>query len=46
MKDVLQVPPEEILKTEAVMTIVAGRVVFERGKPAPVNTAAARTSGR
>lgn len=45
-KDLLTVPPEEILKTEAVMTIVAGRVVFERAQGAPVNTTAARTSGR
>lgn len=30
-KDVLSVPPAEILATEALLTIVGGRVVFERG---------------
>jgi predicted amidohydrolase YtcJ len=32
-RDILTIQPEDILKTEALMTIVAGRVVFERDKP-------------
>jgi predicted amidohydrolase YtcJ len=31
-RDIMTIPPEEILETEAVMTLVAGEVVFEREK--------------
>ena len=32
-RDLLTIKPEEILQTEAVMTILGGRVVYEGGKP-------------
>jgi predicted amidohydrolase YtcJ len=31
-RDIMTIPPEEILETEAVMTLVAGEAVFEREK--------------
>jgi predicted amidohydrolase YtcJ len=31
-RDIMTIPPEEILETEAVMTLVGGEVVFEREK--------------
>ena len=42
-KDIMTVPAEEILQTEAVMTMVAGKIAFERPPVAPT---ARRGSGR
>ncbi|MFI5252311.1 MAG: amidohydrolase [Bacteroidota bacterium] len=39
-KDIMQIPPEEILKTDVDMTIVGGKIVYEKPAAAPADTTA------
>ncbi len=45
-KDVMTIPAAEILTTEAVMTIVGGRIAFERGGARQTSAAAGATYAR
>ncbi|MEK6570613.1 MAG: amidohydrolase family protein, partial [Bacteroidota bacterium] len=36
-KDIMKVEPKEIIDTEVLMTILGGKVVYERTKPLAVN---------